>query len=432
MSLQKNLNELLEAGVINQETAASIEAYYRGKESSWSKRLLTIFGVLGAILVGLGIILVIAHNWDELTRSVKTIFAFLPLIIGQAACVYTLLKQNNNQAWREGSASFLFFAVGACMALISQIYHLDGDTASFLFTWLLLCLPVVYLLRSSFTSLLYIAGITWYAILAGYTSYPTQEPFDYWLLMIAILPFYYQLYRQNARSNFVSVHHWFVPVSLSICLGTLANNSEDWMLLAYLSLFGTFYLIGTSSHFSQAGSSLINRANGYRVIGTLGTISILLGLSFDEFWQDLSKPNYFLRHAFVCPEFFAALFFTTLGLIILSVRLRQNAGKISKPLEVVFVVFLFIYFLGFVTPLSVVLVNLLVLYVGIQTIRLAAQNDHLGQANFGLLVLAALVICRFFDSDLSFVIRGLLFIAVGVGFFIANYRILKKRKNNEE
>ena len=39
--------------------------------------------------------------------------------------------------------------------------------------------------------------------------------------------------------------------------------------------------------------------------------------------------------------------------------------------------------------------------------------------------------CRFFDTNMSFVIRGLLFVAVGVGFFITNYVMLKKQKARE-
>jgi hypothetical protein len=39
-----------------------------------------------------------------------------------------------------------------------------------------------------------------------------------------------------------------------------------------------------------------------------------------------------------------------------------------------------------------------------------------------------LVVCKFFDEDLSFITRGILFISVGIGFFVANYLVIKKRK----
>ncbi|MFT5306512.1 MAG: hypothetical protein ACI89M_002038, partial [Chitinophagales bacterium] len=42
----------------------------------------------------------------------------------------------------------------------------------------------------------------------------------------------------------------------------------------------------------------------------------------------------------------------------------------------------------------------------------------------------ALVACRFFDSNLSFVFRGLLFILVGLGFFFVNYWMINRRKSD--
>jgi len=39
-----------------------------------------------------------------------------------------------------------------------------------------------------------------------------------------------------------------------------------------------------------------------------------------------------------------------------------------------------------------------------------------------------LIICRFFDTNLSFVLRGLLFVLVGLGFFAMNYWMIRKRK----
>ncbi|HBF19134.1 MAG TPA: DUF2157 domain-containing protein, partial [Cryomorphaceae bacterium] len=46
-----------------------------------------------------------------------------------------------------------------------------------------------------------------------------------------------------------------------------------------------------------------------------------------------------------------------------------------------------------------------------------------------LLIISILAICRFFDRDLSFVARGILFVSVGVGFFLVNYYTLKKRRH---
>src|SRR5438105_836562 len=125
--LAKELEELSKEGIINDETADAIRAYYKSKGGNSHNRLFTVFSILGAILVGLGLILIIAHNWDELSKPTKVFFSFLPLLTGQLFCWFSLTKKSESQGWKEGSTAFLFFAVGACISLISQVYNIHGD-----------------------------------------------------------------------------------------------------------------------------------------------------------------------------------------------------------------------------------------------------------------------------------------------------------------
>jgi len=85
MRIIDELDELIAAEVISPEIAERIRLYaqQRAKDSS-SHRLLLIFGSLGALLIGLGVIVLLAHNWDELPRWTKTFISFLPLLAGQA------------------------------------------------------------------------------------------------------------------------------------------------------------------------------------------------------------------------------------------------------------------------------------------------------------------------------------------------------------
>jgi uncharacterized membrane protein len=423
----KDLPALIEAQVISQETADRITAYYKSREGASSNRQLIAFGILGAMLVGLGIILIIAHNWDDLPRAAKTGFAFLPLIVGQVLCWYVLRKQAEQTGWRESAAAFLFFAVGASISLVSQIYNIPGDLSAFMFTWMLLCLPIVYVMRSSMASLLYIAGITYFAVQRGYWTFPQSESYTYWLLMAAILPHYYNLFIGNPRSNFTTFHHWLVPISLSIALGTLSGALDEWMSLAYISLFGLFYLAGNSIHLAM----LRPRNNGYRIIGSLGTVVLLLVLSFDWFWEELGRTSFSFVQLILAPEFYAMLILFSGAFWLLLSQQKGKPFSELKPLSPVFLIFGIIFVIGHFVPGAVVLINLLTLAAGVLYIREGSRNDHLGVLNFGLLIITALVICRFFDTDLTFVMRGLMFLTVGAGFFMANYRMVKKRKTHE-
>ncbi|MCR9226697.1 MAG: DUF2157 domain-containing protein [Flavobacteriaceae bacterium] len=426
MSILNDLQELESAGVISKDTSTRIESYYKSKKDPSTNKLFVVFGILGAILVGLGIILIIAHNWDELSRGLKTGTAFLPLLVGQALCSFTLLKKHQNIAWKEGSAVFLFFAVGASTALISQIYNIPGDLSSYLLTWMILILPLVYVMRSSMVSLLYIIGTTYFASETGYWDYPIGIPYVFWPMIAAIVPHYYLLLKKSPNSNFVRFHNWFIALSLTVVLGTFSNQMDELMFLAYTSLFGLFHLFGTSKFLSKGTSK-----NGYTLLGSMGTVIILLILSFNEFWEHLIKKEMFLSEIIVAPEFIITIILSVLDMVFLYERFKSSSIKRISPFSVAFLVFIPIFIIGTFSSIAVFLINFLVLAIGILTIRDGSNRNHLGILNFGLLIVAALIVCRFFDTDLSFVIRGLLFVLVGVGFFFANYKMIRKRQGNE-
>lgn len=69
-----------------------------------------------------------------------------------------------------------------------------------------------------------------------------------------------------------------------------------------------------------------------------------------------------------------------------------------------------------------------ILILALYFIRKGSRQDHFGISNVGLVILASLSICRFFDDTIPFIWRGLFFVATGAKFFIANYVMLRKRK----
>lgn len=425
MSLRKDLTALRDAGIIDVETAGRIEAYYAQRETEAPvSKLVIAFGILGSLLVGLGIVLILAHNWDQLSRQAKSVIAFLPLVTGQLVCAYTLWKRNDSTVWREAGSVFLVLAIGTCMSLISQIYNIPGSISSFMLTWVLLALPVVYIMRSSMASLLYLAGITWYACEIGYWSYPVAESYLYWGLLALILPHYYLLYKHKSESNFFTFHNWLIPMSVICVLGTVATSFGDIMFIAYMSLFGCFYAAGHTRVLREGKI----RNNGYLVLGSLGTVVLLLMLSFDWYWKELREKDWSGTSWITSPEGIATIGLTVLALILLVLQKKNQRPFRLNPVEPVFLLFIGIFLVGIVSPYVILLVNLLLLAIGILTIREGARHHHFGILNYGLLIITALILSRFFDTNLSFVLRGILFVGVGLGFFYANYWMMKRSK----
>lgn len=427
MSVLNEIEDWVKAGVISEEKAEDIRNYYLQKKGPSTHRLFVVFGSLGALLLGLGIILILAHNWDEFSRTTKTVFAFLPLILGQIFCGISLFIKNDSTTWRESTSVFLFFAVGASLSLVSQIYNIPGNISSFLLTWMLLVLPLIYLMNSSISSLLYLIGITAYAVESGYWSYDL-DPNYYWLLFLGILPYYYRLYRRSPASNLLTFHHWFIPISMVLSFGVVADAYGAFMFVAYMSLFGLFFLMGETPFFADQKL----RNNSYKMIGSLGTLSLLLALSYDWFWSNLRKDTYDLTGVLTSPEFLASALASILASVLFVKQLKSDRLRNINPTGSLFLVFMVIFSVGLWSSLSMVLINIVVFLLGLLFILKGVKSNRLGTLNYGLLVIAALVICRFFDTDLSFVWRGILFVSVGIGFFITNIWMLKKRKANEK
>ncbi|MCG8698306.1 MAG: DUF2157 domain-containing protein [Bacteroidales bacterium] len=428
MKLVKSLNELVENQVINRETADKIASYYHNKKDSTVNRLFIIFGVLGALLVGLGIILIVAHNWDELSRATQTIFAFLPLIVGQAISIYVLLRKKESIAWREGTSTFLVCAIAACISLVSQIYNIPGELSTYLLTCSLLSLPLVYVMRSSMVSILYLAAITYYGSEVGYGYDSATDLLHYWGLLLGIIPHYYQLFKDETKANFQSFHNWLIPISVMVVLGSFTENVEELMFVAYFSLFGLFYNIGSFKQLAKQRAI----SNGYRIIGALGSIVILLMLSFNWFWDELIHEEYTHNEVFSSFEFIVSAIISALACVRLFFLFKTTPVKKIDPYQWMFVIFIFIFLLGFNTNLPILLINMSVFALGIWTLYIGVKMEHIGILNFGLIIITALIVCRFFDTNISFVMRGIMFVLVGAGFFVSNYLMIKKRNSHEQ
>ncbi|HRZ74251.1 MAG TPA: DUF2157 domain-containing protein, partial [Flavobacterium sp.] len=423
-SMQKqHLNELLEHGIITPEVATAITNYYQNKQTTASK-LPIIFGIFGALLGGLGIILLIGHNWDEFTTTTQVVLAFLPLLLAQIASGYTILKKPESIAWRESSGAFLFCGIGASIALIAQIYHLPGNFNRFVLTWMLLALPLIYLLKSSVVSLLFLIGITVYNMTIGYIDYPNVQNYKYWLLLLAVAPHYYQLIKQKPNGNFTTIHHWFIALTLLINLESLDKNNNELIFITYGFLIALFYLLGKTAYFRHHHTI----ANSYLTIGKLGGLTLLYMASFRFIWKPLLLKN-------LAPE--PLLLTVTLTLFVGCALLlyQLNKRKAATPFTLFHFNFiaLAVFFITAQVSIiaTVILSNLYILSLGLQEIQKGNKTHSIARLNFGILIIAILTGCRFFDENMTFIVRGVMFIIVGFGFFALNYFLLKKRKQHE-
>jgi len=358
-----------------------------------------------------------------LPKAIKLSIGLLPLVLGQLTAGYLILKKSESKAWIEGTATFLFIAIAISISIVSQVYNIEGNFGRFLLVWMGLSLPIVYALRSSMASLLFISGITWYACEVSYFNYPHGHAWWYWLLFTLILPFYYvEFIQKGLKNNFFYFHSWLLALSLTVCLGVFIDANAELIMIAYTCLFSGFVIISEMKAFDTGRVISI----AFLVIGSLGVIISLLILSFDFYWDELSDSS---GINFDGIEFIVAIIGTLVAGVLLVLHLRNKPLNEVNSKSFAFLIFIGLFFVGINAPTAAqLLINLLILLFAVHTIRRGAHRNHLGILNYGLLIITALVLCRFFDTDFSFVVRGLLFISVGIGFFAANFYMIQKRK----
>ncbi|MEI6275545.1 MAG: DUF2157 domain-containing protein [Prolixibacteraceae bacterium] len=427
MSIVKDLSELKSADIISEETAQKISEYYKNKRATSPNRQLLIFGIVGALLVGVGLMFIVANQWDELSRSLKTSIAFYLLVIPQLLAGYVLLQKEKKIVWRESAALLLFFAVGANISLVSQIYHINGDVSTFCLTWMLLTLPLVYILDSSAVSIAYLFGIMVYGLSVQNDTTDAMGKYVFWLLVAMPIPRYLRLFAKSPDNLLFNFHHWVIPFVLTTTLGILSQNYKMFLSPAFISMFGIFYLIGNYSFF---GSRTVF-FNGYRIFGLAGTIITLLVMSFKSNWENLSKHPFQLGELMMSPELIANVILFLTASVLLYLQYQSKPRGSVKLIEVSYLLFLLLFVAGIFTPQSYILVNILVFSLAFMMIREGSKQSNLGIINSGMIIVAMLAVCRSLDNDLTFVIKGSMFVLVGIGFFAANWLMLKKKIKHE-
>jgi len=150
----KRLDALLQAAlerrIIGGDAADALRTLAKEQiKEGGALTLASVFGWLGGGAVVLGIMLLIASNWDGIPDLVK-IGGFLILMGGTHAVGFGIAR--SGLPYERTAASFHFIGGGLFLAgigLIAQIFHLSGRPPNGVLLWLVSLIPLVILLRSS-------------------------------------------------------------------------------------------------------------------------------------------------------------------------------------------------------------------------------------------------------------------------------------------
>ena len=154
MNLERALARWRAAGLIDDSTSARIAAFERTGRTPIVRSAL---GVLGAGAVALGVVSVIAANWDVITGRAKLAG---DLALGALLAAATFVAVQRERGWASEVLITLFYGFTlASIGLVGQVYQLDAPAYQGLLVWSAATLPLALLGRSRYLAVLVLAGL---------------------------------------------------------------------------------------------------------------------------------------------------------------------------------------------------------------------------------------------------------------------------------
>lgn len=431
--LLAELPELVAGGVLSAESAETLRQHYSAVDSGERRRIgFVLSAILGSLLIGAGIILLVAHNWDFLSRPVRCAIALTPLVLTQALGVFVLLRRNASAPWRESAAILNVAAIGTAIALVSQTYQIQGDFARFILVWMLLALPVVYLFRTSLGLATYFVGATVWVLSAKGNAFLDARPNDLWVWALLLLgvPAFIARWRENRNGYGTLLSLTALSVAAAFSLGQTDDlGAQSFWRCSFAGFWTIVYAVGDVA-FKDWRTT---RPHPFVAAGWIGIVSLATFLSFQETWRtqrwqnavDLIPRHYpdvlatgiqiawvlaaLLLGAYAAWKYWREMNLAPFAFAPATIIAWGIAKRTGNPL------------------VPSLLLNFFVLALGVFTLLRGIRAGRVLEANLGMVVIAILAVARFFDSDLEFVIRGIAFIAIGLGFLVTNLVVFKRK-----
>ncbi|MEM9502066.1 MAG: DUF2157 domain-containing protein [Pseudomonadota bacterium] len=181
------------AGLIDESTRMRLIAY----EAEHTKPLAmwAVFGI-GALAIGLGLISVVAANWDEIPGQVRLAIHLTLIIAVLAAVLLRESKLAEVSPWAIEALLFVAAALGLTFfGHLGQVYQTSAPLWEPLATWLVLFGPLLLLMGRSWLAAALVVGGSVYCVWEfnwatdSLTRRPEGEPPPYlWMSFVTALP----------------------------------------------------------------------------------------------------------------------------------------------------------------------------------------------------------------------------------------------------
>lgn len=324
-----------------------------------------IAGAFGALMVGLGIIALFAANWDMFGREARAAIAVAPVVACGAVAIAASLRGVRARALWEPLGILWCVSVAAATCLVEQTYQVGGSVPGLVLLVALLMLPAIWTTRAVAPTVLWpILAIVW----GGVSSLAAGAGESFALAAKGVA---------------------LMALSLPAYVAFLRSRPPKSALVSAQIVSGLVYSAG---------------------LGILLCITLPLDWEWHE--EFFGIMIFWLCAALVAGtgRFFRLPAWGDVALVVAAGAAFPTPGLRDYSV--------YINYTGYI--ISLVLMVGVVVY-GVRKMRLLFTN--VGAATFLWLVLA-----KFFESEASFTVKGIVLIAAGLALTALNVVLIRLRK----
>lgn len=399
-----------------------------------------IIAVLGSLLVAGGVGLIFTALWQELSITLKAVFAFIPMLAGQGFAFYVIKKKKASISFCEGSA--VLWSAGAIitLALINSIFSIHLGYANCLILDAVMLLPIIFMLNAvSPLGVYFYMVLHWTIEVAGYTGTTESQIksiFAYVVCFLAVsIGMLFVKNRKEILGEIRFLYSQWVCVAAAVVFTYITISFFDFnMMFTLLAVAITVFALDKEDKLYSP----------FLIIGSVGCLGVSIFTYFVflddyKYMFELDKPSEIIKYLIGYVLFSAIL---TVAMLRNKDILFRNRMKLTEIL--IFLCILLVNLVSFVVRLinieavstfastaSPWIVFFLAFMAGVAFIFHGAKENRLFFTNIGFIADGALAYYLIVTRDAGLLTNGIALLLLG-GILLSINLLISRRKKEAE
>ena len=424
--LQQEVAHWRAEGLIDDALAQRILARYPdAAERSWGR---IIFSAIGAVLIGCGVILFFAYNWQDIPKAAKLALVFGAIAAAHGGAMTLPGRADAKRVLIESLHALGTMLFGAGIWLVAQIYHIDEHYPNAFLLWSLAALALAWALPSLVQALLALFLIV---IWAGVELFDFRAPMHAAPLLVALGVLPLAWWRRSAMLLWCTLAVLFFVTAFAV----------GWIEMRALAPL--LFMMGTAAVVAAAAAPATAFPAAHGPLHSLGLLVVLgcgYALSFRDMAGtlgdvDLAKPG--------LAVYFAGAGAAVLGATIFAAtRFARGARQQVEAYRLwqlaliaigLVIALISVFAPGKVGGWTIALpFNAIVLVLAALLILEGSEQLRPRLVGAGCLVFALVAVSRYTDLFSSLLMRAAVFVALGAGLFLVGNFYTRQRRRVRE